>query len=451
MRAPTSPSVPRAPAVALARRFAAALGLPLFLAALAPACKDPEPDRIRPNRPVPSADHEAACEHGTFCVPPQTAPMDLAAPAPFDRCSVITPLPDTELPHWEKPRKAKLRIKFESTTTTEARKSDPETCCYEWREHCAGRPLRDGPHVYKASPVVGTAGWIDPVAATGPLNPRAASHWLDNALLEHASIAAFSKLALDLLALGAPADLISAAFAAGRDEIEHAQLSFSLAASFTGDPSLAAGPAPFAPAASIEVGLSPARLLRETFHDGCIGEAAAALVLEATARRAVEATARRAPSPLTATLRRMSEDESRHAELAYRIVAWLVASFPEARSALESEVTALRTSLFASCEATTARGSGAPAWPEHPQRNTHSGAPVAGPAGPVALASHGVWTPEEMARARAQAARDIALPLAEALLSAPVPSRSPAAPRLSPSPEAQASPAQTARSPHPPA
>jgi hypothetical protein len=47
--------------------------------------------------------------------------------------------------------------------------------------------------------------------------------------MEHASVAAFARFTLDLLALGAPADLVQSAQQALGDEIAHAELCFGLA------------------------------------------------------------------------------------------------------------------------------------------------------------------------------------------------------------------------------
>ena len=41
---------------------------------------------------------------------------------------------------------------------------------------------------------------------------------------EHASVASFARFTLDLLSLGAPPGLLSAAFHAGQEEISHTQL-----------------------------------------------------------------------------------------------------------------------------------------------------------------------------------------------------------------------------------
>ncbi len=65
--------------------------------------------------------------------------------------------------------------------------------------------------------------------------------WLRNALMEHASIAAFARFTLELLAVGAPADLIRDSNAAASDETRHAELCFALASEYLGE---SEGPGP---------------------------------------------------------------------------------------------------------------------------------------------------------------------------------------------------------------
>jgi hypothetical protein len=170
---------------------------------------------------------------------------------------------------------------------------------------------------------------LDPVAATtraaldpGSLDPairaRLAAVWLEAARMEHASIAAFSNLALQLLVHGAPPELVEATHAAALDEIRHAREAFAIASRYAGR---TLGPAPFTAAARMTADVTLAQLALETFIDGCIGETCAAV----EAARAAEAASDR---DLATTLRAISEDETRHAELAWAIVAWCVSAQP---------------------------------------------------------------------------------------------------------------------------
>jgi len=71
----------------------------------------------------------------------------------------------------------------------------------------------------------------------------AADQWRENGKTEHASVAAFARLTLDLMALGAPPSLIAAANRDALDEFRHTELCFSLAHAPDGK-SLSPGPFP---------------------------------------------------------------------------------------------------------------------------------------------------------------------------------------------------------------
>ncbi|MEZ4311518.1 MAG: ferritin-like domain-containing protein [Polyangiaceae bacterium] len=219
--------------------------------------------------------------------------------------------------------------------------------------------------------------------ASLPADVRAAlaAAWQEEARMEHASVAAFAKLSLDLLAFGAPPDLITRAHEAAMEEVTHAQLTFSLASAYAGTP---IGPAPLRQAAS--AGHDPmtiARLVEETILDGCAGETAAAVEASCAADTSTD-------PGIARSLRGIAADESRHAELAFRIVAWALASAPEeAAPAVRRALTHLRAEL--------AR---APARLE-----------VAAGKGP--LADHGVLGTTERARIRRDVLREVVIPALE--------------------------------------
>jgi hypothetical protein len=139
-----------------------------------------------------------------------------------------------------------------------------------------------------------------------------AAKWLEAARMEHASIASFANLSLRLLAHGAPPELVAGAHAAALDEIEHAQVSFAIASAYAGAP---LAPLAFADVARMTATGSLADLARETFVDGCINETAAAYEAEVGASAAED--------PVIAdVLAKIAADETRHAQLAWAIVAW---------------------------------------------------------------------------------------------------------------------------------
>lgn len=191
-------------------------------------------------------------------------------------------------------------------------------CCYTIRVDgcgCDGRPLVVDGRAQVAAPAL-RHDWQASLSWTPPELPAAvradaAARWTRAALDEHASIAAFARFALQLLALGAPPDLLIEAQAALADEVEHARLCFAIAAALQGRP---LGPGPL-PAALGELSTSLITFAVDTFREGCIGESMAAAIAGLAAARCSDPV-------LRAILERIAEDELRHAALAWRAVRW---------------------------------------------------------------------------------------------------------------------------------
>jgi len=210
----------------------------------------------------------------------------------------------------------------------------PGQCCYEVT-YGAGRPLLIDGGVHTARPV-SKGGWDAELALPDlsclddAARAQAADAWTREALLEHASVASFSVVALDLLALGAPADLVAATHRAALDEVRHARVCFALASAYAGS-NVAPGKLPELERA--RPACDPVRLAVDTIVAGCVGETLAACALAARAQLADPSIAR--------VLSRIAEDEARHAALAWRIVAWAIGDGGEpvrraAREALEA-------------------------------------------------------------------------------------------------------------------
>jgi hypothetical protein len=155
-----------------------------------------------------------------------------------------------------------------------------------------------------------------------------AQAWAADGLLEHASVASFSRFALELLALGAPRSLLMGAHQAALDEVEHARECFELASRYAGR---ALGPGRLlldGVAPRCDLFAATAAAIRE----GCIGETEAALLAQAQLEGATDPQVRR-------TLERIARDEADHAALAWRFVAWALSTGgPEARQAIEAEL-----------------------------------------------------------------------------------------------------------------
>ncbi len=198
-------------------------------------------------------------------------------------------------------------------------------CCYEVDVEnssglLSGRPYVEGAAARTAVEQRGAPAGAWSAAANAPrvdgLSPaqraRLAAAWTTDGLVEHASIAAFGRVALELLAAGAPADLLAETHRAALDEIEHARLCLSLAGAYAGEP---VAPAPFPFDGRVEVSADLPAIAARAVREGCIGETLAAV-------QAAEQLARAEDPAVRAALARIAEDESRHAALAWRTVAW---------------------------------------------------------------------------------------------------------------------------------
>jgi hypothetical protein len=205
-------------------------------------------------------------------------------------------------------------------------------CCYLVTEEyvgCAGRPFTVGGTARTArieasdrraagSAAPSSGGWRGALAppAMSALSTverdALARSWARDALAEHASVASFGRFALELMAVGAPAELVASAHQAALDEVRHAALGFALASAYA-ERDLGPGPFPidrdsFSCPTLVEVALATAR-------EGCIGETVSALLV-------VEQLARATDPAVRAALEEIAEDEARHAELAWKTVAW---------------------------------------------------------------------------------------------------------------------------------
>jgi hypothetical protein len=167
------------------------------------------------------------------------------------------------------------------------------------------------------------------VAGLDPATRKAlGAAWLDDALDEHAMVGTFARLALSLLAIGAPPSLVARTEQAAIEEVEHARLCFALASAYLGTP-VGPGALEVGPIACPEI----VELLRSSWRDGCLGEGAAAAVARAARRRAHDPA-------VCAALTIISREEATHAELAWDVVGLCLArGGREAEGALREEVT----------------------------------------------------------------------------------------------------------------
>jgi hypothetical protein len=219
------------------------------------------------------------------------------------------------------------------------------------------------------------------VALPEDVRAALAEHWSEVGLLEHASIASFSKFSLALLSVGAPPSLVEGAHRAAMDEVEHAKLAFRLASRYAGE-SLAPGPLPLDDVGVL--GSDLVDLAVSTAREGCVGETVGAVEARAALERATDEEVRR-------VLGIVERDEASHAELAWQTVRWAIdqggwSAHDAVRAAFRHE---LDVPLMPAAER---------------------------PGDPDLLAAHGVLPPAELVAVRRRALVEVVRPAAIALL-----------------------------------
>ncbi|MDI1436206.1 ferritin-like domain-containing protein [Polyangium sorediatum] len=150
-----------------------------------------------------------------------------------------------------------------------------------------------------------------------------AAHHAAIAAMEHASIASFARFSLQLLALGAPADLLAEAQTAARDEVEHARIEYAIASRIGGR---LTGPDKL-PEATAWLATDVVSFVESLVVEGCVGETLGAAEGQEVARFVKD-------EGLRAVLAQIAEDEARHAALAWKTLQWALDAFgAEAREA----------------------------------------------------------------------------------------------------------------------
>jgi len=276
-------------------------------------------------------------------------------------------------------------------------------CCYEavqtcnnavWMG-CRGRPLSIGGTAAIAvqrSPLPAqprselrpgaNSGAALTASLTVAQRDQLASFWTDLALAEHASIAEFHRVSLELLRFGAPEALIAAAQRAAIDEARHARRAFELASSYAGE-RLSAGAMQLPVAMPLAATL--VELARNTVQGGCIAETQSAALCMRLASRATD-------PKVKAVLDGIVRDELRHAELAWAIVRWAM----DVGGAAVKEAVAIELGA-------------------RPSASAPNGAPVSTADDPM-LAAHGWITPEAEQAVNYECWRDVVRPVGQALL-----------------------------------
>ena len=339
-RSPETPTSAMTPTAAVTTAVTASPTTTATPTALpAPTTREWEPRVAAPAQPIlepqnPLVVPTGGCPEGELCVTAANAKGSPKAKAPFQKCAESLEPPGQ--------RSSGQRVTSFDAAQTARERSVPSTsdaCCYDWVVPCpGGRPLLvDG--VARTAEVIASSDW----ACAAPEEARAfrapvdcsiaersmlARHYTVEASYEHASVASFARVSLALLAVGAPPDLVSGAHAAAIDETRHAAAMYALASEWGG---VTVGPHGLDLAGMTLSMPTIEAIAEEAFLEGCIGEVAAALVLREEAERARDASTRD-------TLTSMADDEERHAELAWRTIAWALLRSPvSVRAVLEKQ------------------------------------------------------------------------------------------------------------------
>jgi len=163
-----------------------------------------------------------------------------------------------------------------------------------------------------------------PILTNDSDNQLVGRRWLEQAEGEHASVASFARHTLQLMAIGAPPDLLTASQNAAIDEIRHAKLCYGFASAFL--------KSEFGPSSlDIEYSLSKLDLkgiVESIIKEGCIEETISAAELRFRASTAKD------PS-IKLALSQIGEDEARHAQLAWDTIQWITTKFPELSTFVE--------------------------------------------------------------------------------------------------------------------
>jgi hypothetical protein len=180
-----------------------------------------------------------------------------------------------------------------------------------------------------------TSALID--AASAELSANAADDeqmWLMQATAEHASVASFAQFTLNLMANAAPSPLLASALRAAQDEVLHADACLAMARAVS---SKSASFEAF-PAGAID-GMraqSLHDLALSTLREGGIAELVSTLDAVVGVGKALS----RGQASVASVWRAIATDESRHALLAWRTIAWAVRREPALVDVLAREIEA---------------------------------------------------------------------------------------------------------------
>jgi len=142
--------------------------------------------------------------------------------------------------------------------------------------------------------------------------------WLQQAEAEHASIASFARHTLQLMSIGAPSNLIMRSQQASIDEIEHAKMCYGFASEFM-ETKIYPG------LLDVDGSLEKTDMnviIESVIRDGCIQETISAIEGHFRAHHATDEV-------IKSSLTKLAADETKHAQLAWDTIKWIVDQYPE--------------------------------------------------------------------------------------------------------------------------
>jgi bacterioferritin (cytochrome b1) len=185
-----------------------------------------------------------------------------------------------------------------------------------------GRPLLDDGEA-RVAPLECSSDWVpvlpqlDEVGLCQRDLDRVIEYWRSVTQLEHSSVASFARFTLQMMSVGAPAELLAEIQRAAADEVKHAQSAAEILSALSG--------APLSPGALsiVDMSLETSRvaLIESLILEACVGETLGVAEITEALKRCDQELVR-------AHLQRVLEDETRHAGLAWSSLRWLIESAP---------------------------------------------------------------------------------------------------------------------------
>lgn len=157
---------------------------------------------------------------------------------------------------------------------------------------------------------------------------KAAGYWAKVAMMEHASVASFSRFSLELMSVGASPELLALAHQAALDEVRHTQISLDIANQFSMT-TFTPGAFPISNKAADFAFGDMEKIASAAALEACIEETLAAAVVLYQAEHMGDVRQQ-------ILLRAVALDEANHAAFAWRAVQWMASTSPDVHAAISA-------------------------------------------------------------------------------------------------------------------